>query len=770
MKGPITRGQILKDLGATAARQAGDPSTGVSAWALGICEVVGIEEDDYRITLKPVSGSTNTDPFSPVDLTLPGAGARHMLGAMPEIGDLAVVGWLPRDSKSYRKVPVIVGWMKPDVWLAHQWASVQTFSPEEIEMTPKLRSQVEGIFGRRRHKAPRLKPGNVAASSSQGSDLLLDESVTLSNRRANEVVLRDQDQALVTRSLQRFMHEAGTTTFSGTVQRDATLLPRQLFSDGRHWHPDNVDGVMPETDTTETDTQGYLQPADALHRKEGEDEATSELSIPAHLDPYEFLQKGLFIDEEGYLRYPESSSSNAVYGGKPYYRVSVQSGQNAAINPNNPAFTEHRVELAHTTDGTLPVGVQTDGLDVDKLGSPAYLEVAYGTVVGNDASTDANRQTYGQPLHPRVNPNPVLESAVGRPIKDQAAALFRLTPPKATGGAPAWWSVQKDGRVKFNFTGSGGHSVEGALTRGASVRAGGTVHLGTQGVHIDATRGDAQKNHAFEVISESGAVAIFAGGVSKSGITAAQNSPEGEGVATSIHMEGKRHVQVRAGGTLILGGAAIQLDSNDIRYSAQGSMLMQATDGLNMGGQLIDVMSSGQATYTFGGPYNGKDSNGPPRKTQFTATAVTGATGGVVDEYKVAYGGRYEEFTHGDHETKMTVGNMQYTTDQGQWGAKAAQNNIKLDDQAGMLAYCPVGDIEMETAGAGSVNGDQSVMIRSVGGPAQMRGQAGVHLGAPGLVPGSHGIVNGSDLDPLTGKPLSTYGMGAPNHRLQGFS
>jgi len=583
--GNITRAQVLKDLAGPQAAAAQDPSTGITAWAFGIARVVSVNEDDWEVTLRPMVGSTTDDPFSPIPLTMPGAGKRHVLGAIPEVGDTCFVGWRAQDSKSYRKVPVIITWLVPNGWLAGLWATGQAFSPEEVDMTPKLRAQLEGHFGRTRYKAPMPTPGNVFGSSSQGSDLLMNESVTLSNRRANELILRDQDQAIVTRSLQQFHHMAGVTVLAGMVQRDATFLPRQLFSDGHHWHPGIVGGAKPEEDTTAPDTDGYMTPAGVFYRGEGEDAAGSGIAFPPHLDPYEFLQKGLYIDSSGFLRYHGDTFSDAVPGGKGVFRVATQAGTNAAAS-NVLAFTEHRTEISHTADGTLPVAVQTDGIDADKLaGQQPYLEVVYGTVVGNDAYTEKGRETYGLPLRPVVGHTPTLASAVGHPIGDQTAMLVQLHPPAAASAdaRPTWWALQKDGRFKFSVAGVQGPSIEGSTTDDIKVGSGGQVTItAAHGFHVDAPEGDKTNNHGIDLTSQTGAVVLFGGGTSTSGAAAARHSPEGEFDLPSVHIEGKRHVHIVAGGTLVLGGGNIVLDSSNVTFKSLGSMGFSTGDAMNL--------------------------------------------------------------------------------------------------------------------------------------------------------------------------------------------
>jgi hypothetical protein len=65
-------------------------------------------------------------------------------------------------------------------------------------------------------------------------------------------------------------------------------------------------------------------------------------------------------------------------------------------------------------------------------------------------------------------------------------------------------------------------------------------------------------------------------------------------------------------------------------------------------------------------------------------------------------------------------------------------------------------------AGAVNISGQVALTAKSTG-QTIVSGGAGVLLGGPGK---SGAIVCGTDLDPLTGAPLSAYGMGSPGHLL----
>ena len=183
----------------------------------------------------------------------------------------------------------------------------------------------------------------------------------------------------------------------------------------------------------------------------------------------------------------------AVYGGKPLYRVSVDgwdSRANAAT-ANIPTFTEYRIEVAHTSDGTLPVTEQTDGIDVNRMpdapptvGSATntatdspFVELVMGTVVGNDPL--GGRDQYGVPLKAEVYRDGVFSpkiTALGGPeasINDQLAFMIRVKNPSDPKAPPAFWGITKGGALKSYFPGKGSETTQEHYQTGKK------LHLGT---------------------------------------------------------------------------------------------------------------------------------------------------------------------------------------------------------------------------------------------------------------------------------------------------
>ena len=199
---------------------------------LGIAKVISVNYEEFFVTLRIVMGTDFENERVPFPLVFPGAGTRHFLGAMPEVGDMCVVGWMAQGSSSKEThTPLILGWIPKGAWLGHDWTFTSPFPEEELKFSPKVKDEFDGVYNQHRHKRMHMRPGDIAASSSKGADILLNEGVYITNRRANEIRLRDQDQAFVVRSLQQFHAMAGTKIYGGLVQRDIGLVQSGQWSD-----------------------------------------------------------------------------------------------------------------------------------------------------------------------------------------------------------------------------------------------------------------------------------------------------------------------------------------------------------------------------------------------------------------------------------------------------------------------------------------------------------------------------------------------------------
>lgn len=764
--------------------------TGAQTYALSIATVMQVDYETLHVTLRTENGETFEN--SPIMLTFPGAGARHFLGALPLPGDVAVVGWGAGESGRSRQ-PYVLSWFASPM-AGHDWWMLQPFGQDEFNLTPKAKETFEGIANRTRYKLRHLLPGNIVASSAQGSDLVLNEGVLLANRRGNEIRLRDQDQAFVVRSVQQFHAGSGFRVYAGLVQRDATLLPTSMFSDGVRWDaPGQVDedgNPLLESDLGASSTPaGYLTPnkvfqRDTSGRREAvftDGDGVAAYPFGGNVDPYVFLQKGLFIDTNGASLV---SPGDAVYGGKAIYRVS-EDGTNAAVDPQSDALTEYRVEVSHTSNGTLPVTEQTDGFDADRLPdtvprlpSPLnnsiaapFIEFVMGSVVGNDPFSLPGRALYGLPLRASVFPSadataatPTIGSGVGWDIGEHTAFLFRIAPPLGGGGDPSFWTVTKDGRARASVVGPGtDFSAELSFGAGLRVAAGVTplgesFRLDAQGwVRIHSERGGGPNGRGVEVTSASGSVYIRGGG--QAGTTIPSGNPSEPGVTVQSDTD----LLVKAARTLILSAQTLNLqDISSFSLSANAALAFQSGDSISQTSKTRDVTTMGKSVETYSGPKDGLPTNGPVREVNVNTTPATGFAGGTADSYTLVYGDREETLSAGNHTTSVVVGDASYAVGVGAWRASSGLNTHEAS-ASGVSVTAVVGSATLSAAaGATTVSGATSVLVTSTG-PVTVRGTV-VTLVAPGTKAG--GIVSGADLDPVSGLPLSLLGLGSPTHLL----
>ena len=672
----VSASQIKHDLAKRRVRQQRAGGDGES-FPLCVAKVTRVDAQQMSVSLYVLSGEGTS--YENVSLLQASAGARHFLGSIPEVNDLCVVGFANAES-GYTRRPYVVGWLVPGTDAGYDWAMTSPLGENDLLMTPAMREAVSGTFGRRRHKLKQMEKGDIVGSSSKGSDLHLNESAEISNRRGNSILLRDQDQALVVRSLQQFHAGAGTRLYSGMVQRDATFLPTQMFEDIVDWAADkqiDSDGSSLSVGDLDSPTGDYgtLTP----------DAVFDAGPLMGNSDPRDVLRRGLFIDEEGHF-YDDKTIPTAVYGGKPIYRVSVDAANNGILDAGSEVFSEFRLEVAHTSDGTLPVTEQTDGIDIDRIlqnapmsgldgtGDPNPLnrsrnarmvEFVIGTAIGNDPFNE--RDAYGRPLVPTLfdkngNFAPGLIAAEDNtPVTEHAAFLIRVRNPVDPKAPDAFMSITKGGAFRSYFPGSGSKAQEEFYQTGKQsylgqdkdgvsllIDASGAIVLKNKG------KGRPSDNVGLDLRSDQGGAYIYAGGIS---------SLDAADPRLGLLIRAAASLRIEAGERAKIAGHEIVLeDADTIGITASTSVNINAGETVAVATKSLSVTVNGKADYLFAGPKNSLPTNGPSRTTKFTTTPLTGGTGGVVDEYEIVFGGRSEKFRMGRHDTLISVGSFNVAT------------------------------------------------------------------------------------------------------------
>jgi hypothetical protein len=784
----VTVGDAMVDIGPNKFDEM-SANTGAQMYALSVGQVTFVDYEAAKLTIRTQTGETLQ--FNPQALSFPGAGHRHFLGAMPEVNDVCLLGWGMAESGRTR-TPYVLGWFVPGMSAGHDWLPTQPYSPGDFGFTATDKARFESVADRIRHKMRHMEPGDLLGSSSRGADFVLNESVLMTNRRGNEIHIRDQDQAIVMRSCQQFHALSGARVYAGMVQRDSTLLPSQMFSDGIDWAgPRQVDGAgnpLMETDlgVAEIPVQG-LTPADVYQKDRG-GQRTSGIA-PNSLDPYVFLQRGLFIGPDGQAL--ENAGSEAVYGGKPMFRVSTD-GSNAVIDPNIDTLTEYRIEVSHTADGTLPVTEQTDGFDADRLpestpnpkepaplggsANAPFVEWVMGSVVGNDPFNQTGRDLYGVPLRPMVfdgdTRSPGLVSGFGTGMEEHAATMVRVSPPFDTTSTPSFWCMTKDGRSKVSMVGPGGvwsaeHSYASGLRVGAGTTTKGeSVLMDTDGtIRLHSVRGDNETNWGVDIASDKGAIRISGGGSTTVGRTLAASVPVGEGERglAGVLIESATNIHINASKTLKL--TATQLDLRNVsnmNISGNSAVAISSGDTVSTNSKVIETTAMGKVSTTISGPPDSLPTNMPVRNEIIAANPATGNPGGPTDVSTMLYGDRVQSIGAGNHLQAVAVGNQVFSTGAGTVTHQAATSAMNLSP-----------------GGINGVAGAGGVTFSAPGGGAAISASAGVGITAATtaitsgavLMPGAHifpgGVMTDTTINPLTGLPWVASGsLGVPTVRV----
>lgn len=759
-----------------------DQSNPDNNYGLGVCRVTEIDYEQHYVTLRVLIGSAQEFERVPVPLTYPSAGARHFLGAMPQVGDHCVVGWMPQEASQKTMTPVILSWIIPGTWLGRDHLVGAAFDPTEHDAaTSRNKEELRGVFDRTRHKLRHLRPGEVVGSSAQGSDIALNESVMLSNRRGNEFILRDEDQAAITRSVQNFTVASGARVLTGPVQRDALSLPTTMFSDGKLW--DGITQAVAGVPVAENSLpasaigEGSLTPSKPFQRAldDNGDLGAPLVPVQPHLDPYTFLQAGGFIDEDG-VRVEPSRVNDAIVAGKSIYRVGLQTTKNPAADPSVEMLTEHRVEVFHTSDGTLPVTSQTDSFEADMLPDDVdtptdktpFIVWCTGSVVGNDPYTKRGRAAYGLPLlaeifdstggvSPRIYPARVgATREVSDPVSSHLASLFKIRP-IGKDLPETFWGVNKQGQFRGYLSGpSRGSSLDLAVAGGARFAFGGGLELLLNGpIHL-ATR----SKEPLGLRNEQGPVHIYAGGSSTGAQSASTNSQDLAERPPSLLMESKDSGLLKVEKSLTLKSQKTEMVSQVVNLQGQDSLRMASSKELSLSAQEMRITSTGKRVEAFSGPKNLLPTSGALHEKTY-APLYPGIN---AEESLYVFGNRDETFLLGNHTTSVLVGNLTYQTALGTFEARSLLNSVNVTP-ALVSATALAGNVSMQAlAGAATIQASAGVVISALAGPTVVRSSSALLLGAPITGPDVGPIITAGSLEPFSGLPFITFGMGAKNH------
>lgn len=380
------------------------------------------------------------------DIPIPapgGSGPRSWSGSIPEIGTRVVLGWKKFDNRG-TFTPYIIEFLTPGVFPSREFEPFSSLDPEDakklLEEFPDVANEPGFNAGVTRLRSRKGYPGDYIASSSSGSDFILDRDVFFTNRAGNELRLRDSDQTAILQTRNEFVSNAAGYYRRGLIRRNAFNFLPDLYP---------RDPLTGEFAT-------LISPGDPNQI----DEATGE---PVGKHPaYDTLLGFGLIKEDGSKNFVDDPSS-------PYYPYVVHADgrrssyvvpmdHTQSFNDTPFAYTEDRLEMRLLSDGVMPVTEEGDGFQIDPP-YPVFIEDVKGTVVGNDFHSDAGRPLYKRPITMRlfnsVEDGKLADGPLFEPIDTVTrmhtmdeiglARLFRIQSPNNSN--QFCYGITKEGRV-----------------------------------------------------------------------------------------------------------------------------------------------------------------------------------------------------------------------------------------------------------------------------------------------------------------------------------
>lgn len=693
------------------------------AFGIKVGLITRVDELHMKCDIKVITGGGQR--FE-VDLTQGMAGPRSFFGGIPEINSLVLIGYRRKHKQAYEAV--ILGYLPTGHKSGLKFDPFAQVDPTEVSADEM--SNFADLIGRpTRYKRLKMRPGDVGAMSSAGSELVLSKDIRMANRAGDIFELRDSDRTIVAQSIYRVEAEAGVHRFSGPIRRSLLWLPPDILKSGS---------------TLKSPTDRYFG------RDELQASGPGLVGGPAKFANSAGTLLNAFNDA---TEFPPVTYSN---GKRSFFAASVPAENFETKDSPAEPYTEHRLEMHHTTDTSMDVIDEIDGFTIEPR--VKYIEQVLGTVVGNDAFSGMGQRQYGRVLKPKIfdafsqlTPGKFsLEEVPRGPLSPDievdttaGAYLFKITPPRGVNSdQPFGISVSKQGKLFVQLPGSRVESYADGATKNVSaeINALGAIkaHIGAAApdnisLHltldggIDADIGSNADGQAIKVRFHSSYSAEYVG------------VPDVNDVAYSMTVTGNSEVLCTADAVENIQGAKTTTVNGGYSILAD-RLAVQAQSGYTLNAGESNVLVSGKSQYNYA--------------QQVLENVVTG---GKVST--VLAGGVLQTVVAGAHVTNVLGGTTSVNSAAGAYTVTVGAGGITMTAAAGAVAITAAAGAMSLTAGVGAMaltaglamNLTASVAVSViapqvlVGGPGAV---LGVCRGAPMMPPGT------PSLDWITSLPL----------------
>lgn len=737
---PPPVGSDHKFLGGPRAQSLDGPDAHKYVW---VGRVVHVDTETMVCSVRLETGTAGERHDVPIP-ALAGGGPRSWAGLMLEQGSKVLLGWKQYDHRAFK--PYIITVLTVGTYSAREYEPFSTIDPADLELIkdsdPDLLNDPRHVLEPIRIKARKAYSGDFLASSSGGSDLILDKDVYVTNAAGNEIRIRSSDQTIVTQTVNEYVNNAAGYYRRGLIKRNAFNLLPDLF----------VSGEISLGQVGSQSLDSFLdgKDRDSLNRVYVD-------QVPVNSPAYNKLLEFGMINEQGFPTFTTNPYSDSLTD--PYYPFVVGSdGQrhsyivhgehDKSFSQTDVCYVEDRADLRHTSDGTQTVTEDGDGVQIDSV-SPSYIEDVKGTVVGNDPHSEAGRALYKRILKMEVFNNPEQGSPSVGPrfepvdsVTDQyeadtkaLARLFKIQSP--TSSNQYAFGISKEGKVSLH--------VPKTQTGGPTER-GQSADVNLMGL-LKAIIGTDEKTRKSIDLTTQGGISLNIG--------AFKETPGGPSISVDMVVAGKIRTTFTdpTGRENMVGGNDFRSVSGSVFDVVSGGHIrnvggtdtteaMSITHNAGAGGLKTKV--AGDYSITVLGQTN--ESYARPRtvtlalsdtKTMLAGVDSTTVLAGSITRTVVA-GNMSDSVATGNFSTSVGAGNLSTTVGAGNASMSVGAGNLSLSVGAGNASLS-----------SGVITSILAGVIANVSAPVVKIGNSvigGVVVGVPGP-PGPH-------IDFLTGLPI----------------
>jgi hypothetical protein len=700
-------------------------------YGLRIGIITRVDELSMKADVKVLTGGG--DRFE-VDLTQPMAGPRSFWGGVPELNSVVLIGY--RQKHKQLTEAVILGYIPVG---NKSGIRFDPFAPEDPgNIAPEDVALYKKVIGNTiRHKRLRLHPGDVGGMSAEGAELVLSRDVRMTNRAGDLFELRDAERTLVAQSIHRVESESGVRRMSGPIRRGALFLPPDIFKE------DAANPGSPSRVLKNAQIDRYFGVEELQAAGPGMAGAPTKFA--------DATGKVLDIINDT----TESPPVTLTTGRRIHYASTLPAISVEDAEAGQPeAFTEYRIELAHTSDLTQDVLGEIDGFTMNPR--RMYIEHVMGTMVGNDPHDGMGQRQYSKILRPKLfddfgqdGPGTFAMEAISRsPLEPEVETLttagayyFRINPPLSTSEDAFALAIQKQGKVLLNVPGSQVDRYPREKNVSAEVNMGGALKM---------FLGAASPDNISLYLSTAGGIKADLG----------HNTDTGNAIDVTYHCGvnqtflGSQNEDKLAYQQDIQGNASV-VCSGDFTESVQGSIHSNSNGAYNIRADQVNVSGTGGGTFTLG-----KFDMTVSGKTQYDyaqAVLETVVTGGYTKT--VLAGAFVQTVAAGAVVFNALAGATTFNNPAGAFSITVGSGAISITTASGAIALSSGAGAIALSAAAGAITITAGLAITLTSGISIVLSAPQVLLGAPFAFLGvSRGIPmmppGAPSLDWLTGLPL----------------